>query len=874
MRKSLLAGILSLSLLALAACGSGPAGDPGTGGITATAVWPAGAPSAKAGAVLRKAPAEVAWVRMIVSNGTTSLSADFAAAAGSGSLSSVPAGSGWTLTFQGLDAGKTAVFYEGSKSGLTVTGGATTHAGTVAMYVMPGLAGVIDASFGTGGTVSSSSFPSPGPGEIYGAALQPDGKIVTAGSNGIWMGVARYLASGATDTGLGTGGLVTIPTNSSGSARAVAVQPDGKIVVAGYSYMGSISRFTLSRGEADGTPDGSFGGGTAIVSTPVGTTTLGNNGANAIAVLSNGDIVAAGYAQTVASSFNTRDFALGIYSGAAGTLLSSVTTSFFTCGAAPCNDEIFSLAVQADGKIIAAGVATGDGGENMAVARYTSAGVLDASFNDTGRKAFQAAGSTSCQANAVDVQPDGKIVIGGYCNTAVPVAGSKFALARLNPDGSMDATFNGGNVVVYGMSGGSLDRIHAIKVLPDRKILVGGTVSSPLGGAYTFTCVARFLESGATLDATFNAGDTPGIVMRSFGGTDSASDELSAMLVQSDGRIVVAGKTFLSANNTYALARHWNETRTAGKVYGVEGSQFGVTSTWNSSLSVTSPRTYTVQAPTSTAAALMGISLDTAANRLYVRDSGTAGHKVFVIDTINNMTIGEIAVTAPSPSAGGGIAVFSGTNRAYANNNDGGTGTTVSVIDTSDNSVIATIPGFNAPSGMAYNAASNRLYVANGMGNTVSVVDTVTNAVVSTYTGFTGPNSLSYDASTGKLFVVNGGANTVTAITIATGTRTTMTVGTGPTRSALDGPAQRLYVVNYNGGAGSSVSVINTATSAVIDTITTVAGPRSVRIDSAAKLLYVDCESDQTIHVYDVTDGAKTPVGTLAGGWGNFVVAP
>lgn len=876
MRKIVLAGITILSILALTACGSGPVGDSeGIGGITATAVWPGSGTSAKAGATLSKAPAEVAWVRMIVSKGTTTLQADFAATAGSGSIASVPAGSGWTLTFQGLNAAKTAIYFQGSKTGITVTGGATTNAGTVTMFVLSSASGILDTSFDTDGIVYSASFPNPGPGIINGLTIQPDGKIVTAGSNGSWMGVARYLASGATDTSIGISGLVTIPTNSSGDAKAVAIQPDGKIVVAGYSYIaGGVSRFTLSRGDKNGIPDTSFGGGTAIVSTPVGTT--GSNGANAIALLPNGDIVAAGYAQTVTDPKNTRDFALGIYSGATGSLISSVTTSFFTCGAAPCNDEVFGLAIQGDGKIIAAGVATADGGENMAVARYSSSGILDTTFNGTGKKAILAAGATGCQANAVALQPDGKIVVGGYCQTAVPVA-RKFALARLNADGSMDAGFNGGNVVVYSISGGSLDQINAIKVLPDEKILVAGSVSSPLGGAYTITAIARFLKTGATLDSSFNASGTPGVIMGSFNGTNNTNDEIYAMGLQSDGKIIVAGKTWLSPNNVYALARYWNDVKTTGKVYGVEGSQFGVTSTWSSSLSVTTPHVYTVQTPTSTAQTLMGISVDAAANRLYTRDSGTAGHKVYVIDTINNMTIAEIIVSAASPSAGGGVAVYSGTNRAYANNNNAGAGTTVVVIDTSDNTVIATIPGFNGPRGMALDATSNRLYVANGgafNGTTVSVVDTVTNTIVSTLTGFNVPSSPVFDDISGKLFVLNEGAGTVTAITTATGARDTMTVGAGPFRAALDSAAQRLYVANYNAGSGNTVSVINTATNQTIDTITTPTGPRTVRIDTSAKKLYVDCDSDQTIHVYDVTGYGMPQVGTLGGGWANMVIVP
>lgn len=847
MKKLTLSGILISCILALAACGSGPSGDAeGHGGITATAIWPGSGASGKTKALLRKAPAEVAWVRMIVSNGTTTLQADFAAAAGSGSISGVPAGSAWTLTFQGLDTAKTAIYFQGSKSGITVTGGATTNAGTVAMYISPAMSGIYKyAGMWTFGSVNSYAAD---------LAIRPDGKVLVTGrantTGNDQFTTVQFTSDGSPDTSFGDGAhMASYPVGTASIAEGIALQQDGRFLVVGHGTDALGSAAVIARYTADGTSLDSSFGSSGYIYKHVGNTTKAYD----VKLQSDGSIVVSGET----TSISNYDFMLLKYS-TTGALITAVSTPV-----GQFDDRGYAMALGADDSIYVAGDVWNAADSDFGLVKYDASGAFVSKVTTS----VGAGGSINDSARAVAVQPDGKVVIGGstLCGTD-----TCFALARFTTALTLDTSFGAAGKVSLPVAGHTSAGISAMTIQPDGKIVVFGLADA---GTRYVNAVARFNLNGS-VDTTFNAGGTqPGVVTTAVGLSIDANRPVQGMGlgIQSDGTILAAANANPITIDGYALARYWNTVTTKGKVYGVEGSQFGVTSTWNSSLSVTTPRLYTVQTQTSTAAALMGIAVDAAANRLYARDTGATGDKLYVIDTINNMTIAEIPLPVGS---NGGVVVYGSSNRAYANNNNSGTGTTVSVIDTSTDTVIATIPGFNAPAGMAYDAASNRLYVTNVAGNTVSVVDTVTNTIAGTLTGFSGPNSPAYDASTGKLFVVNQAANTVTAITVATGARSAMTVGTGPFRTALDSSAQRLYVANYNGGSGNSVSVIDTAAGQVIDTITTATGPRTVRIDASAKNLYVDCESDQSVHVYDVTADGKSQIGLLGGGWGNMVIAP
>ncbi len=262
------------------------------------------------------------------------------------------------------------------------------------------------------------------------------------------------------------------------------------------------------------------------------TTDFGSRGdfGLAVAIQPDGKIVAAG------NSFGASgvDFALARYNangtldggfGSGGTVLTDFGTFL---------DAASDVAVQPDGKIVAAGISGGD----FALARYNSDGSLDPSFG-SGGKVTTDFGSFD-QANAVVVQPDGKIVAAGG-------SGSDFALARYNSDGSLDATFGTGGKVTtdFGSSSGFAFDLAAAS---DGTILAAGGVGSFPFGPGDFA-LARYKSDG-TLDPTFGSG---GKVVTDFGASDSAF----AIALYPEGRIMAAGATNTSpASGDFALARY------------------------------------------------------------------------------------------------------------------------------------------------------------------------------------------------------------------------------------------------------------------------------------------------------------------------------
>ncbi|MEK6742678.1 MAG: beta-propeller fold lactonase family protein [Nitrospirota bacterium] len=870
MKRTFAIGLLFLAVLSLSACGNSEmAGtDQGMGGITATAVWPGSGASAKSGAVFQKAPAEVAWVRMIVSKGTTTLQADFAAAAGSGSIASVPAGSGWTLTFQGLNSGKTAVYYQGSKDGITVTGGATTNAGSVAMYVEGGMSGLLDTSFDTDG-MAVTSFGTSTASQATGLAVQPDGKIVVV-ANSWWVGgptsashIIRYNPDGTLDPGFGSSGIVSVLTGTViPTTYAIAIQPDGKIIIAGSSGPDSFIARYLPDGRLDNSANDPLGNlaGSGWLAVNHG----GGDRYNGLAIASDGTIVATG--QAVPGS-------AWVFSLLRLSTSGSVITSVTATARSSANDYGHAVAISGDGSIFVGGDSWITSESDFALIKFNSSGskvnqsVLDVGFGkrELGR--------------AIGIQSNGKVLMAGPagCDS---LSKSCFGILRFNADATIDTGFGASGKVLTTFNGTTSAEAYALKVLPDDSFIIFGDVNN--GTRWVFG-IAKYDSSG-NLDVTFNpSGPQPGTLMTAIG-TDmpgncltcgAVVDQSFGLGIQSDGKIITAAYSVAPAsNNNIALARYWNDVTTKGKIYGVGGNQLAVTTTYSSSTATTLYKLYMVQTPSSTAVSLVNAAVDASANRLYTSDNGGGtGNKVYVIDTINNMTLTSITVgTGP-----GAVLSPQGTHRLYVSNNgNANNGTTVSVIDTSDNTVIATITGLSGPRGLTFDPTGNRLYVVNSASNTVSVVDTLTNTIIpsATLSGFNDPVSAVFDPATSKLFVTNQGANTVSAINMSTGARSEIPVDTGPFRLALDSAAQRLYVTNYNSGVGNTVSAINTSTNVAFDTITVGTGARSVGMDAAAKILYVDCMGDLTGYVIDVASDTNTVISTSAGGGMHMVVVP
>src|SRR5262245_54163007 len=132
----------------------------------------------------------------------------------------------------------------------------------------------------------------------------------------------------------------------------------------------------------------------------------------------------------------------------------------------PGDSEALALVRQPDGKLVAAGFASNGSTDDFALARYNANGTLDTSFG-SGGKVLTAIGSSHDGISALVRQPDGKLVAAGWSATAV---GQVFALARYNPNGSLDTSFGSGGKVTTAI-GSSFDLVFALALQPDGKLV-------------------------------------------------------------------------------------------------------------------------------------------------------------------------------------------------------------------------------------------------------------------------------------------------------------------------------------------------------------------------------------------------------------------
>ncbi|NJD55276.1 MAG: hypothetical protein FIA94_02585, partial [Nitrospirae bacterium] len=354
-----------------------------------------------------------------------------------------------------------------------------------------------------------------------------DGMILIAGSgsNGLnsYVLVLRYGANGVLDITFNATGIVTFrkKANTADAGNAVAVQSDGSIVVIGQTSLGADNDLLALRYKSDGTRDASFSGdGVALFGGAAGGEDIGR----AVALQANGKIVVVG--QT--SDGGNNDVLVLRYKSD-GTL----DTGFNGDGAAVFNgtanneDIGRAVAIQPDGKIVEVGQTFNGTNNNLLVLRYDSNGSLDSTFGTGGVATF--GGSAGTTGRAVAIQPDGMIVAAGVTSNGTD---SDLLLVRFDANGFPDAAFGAGGAVIY--DSGSDDAARAVALQPDGKIVVTGFRNN---GTKNIALIMRFTANGS-LDSTFG-GD--GIIKHNSGG---AGDDIgNAVAVQADNKIVVTGIT-------------------------------------------------------------------------------------------------------------------------------------------------------------------------------------------------------------------------------------------------------------------------------------------------------------------------------------------
>jgi uncharacterized delta-60 repeat protein len=359
-----------------------------------------------------------------------------------------------------------------------------------------------------------------------------------------------FAIAGDLDSTFDFDGMKTINfINGGDQANAVAIQPDGKIVLCGNAFNGVDFDFIIMRLNTDGSYDSNFGSN-GVVAANIG----GDDDCRGVAVQQDGKIVAAGTAH-----INNADFVLVRYNSDGSPDFNfgfngRVTTDFVGFA-----DYGHAMLVQQDGKIVVAGVANYDGRSDFALARYNTNGSLDSTFDGDG-KVVTVLGSQFSDAYGIVQQMDGKIVAVGFADTN---ASSDFALVRYNTNGSLDSTFDNDGKVITDF-GSSSAFLRSVAIQPDGKIVAGGGVY--WSGTDDFI-LAKYNTNGS-LDQNFGFG---GVIITPVG---PVNDATYAVLLQSDGKIIAAGSAEItSLGKAFALVRFNNDGSIDGS-FGSAGKVF------------------------------------------------------------------------------------------------------------------------------------------------------------------------------------------------------------------------------------------------------------------------------------------------------------
>lgn len=408
--------------------------------------------------------------------------------------------------------------------------------------------GGLDRAFGDDGVVTT--WFGGGDDDAWSVAIQPDGKIVVAGFGPPGGGfkafeIARYNPDGSLDTTFDGDGMVTtaygVPGLSQDFAFAVALQPDGKIVAAGnHAVTGGDWDFFVVRYNPDGSLDPSFDHDGKV------TTSIGAeiDQGKSIAIQPDGKIVVAGISDSLPA--HTGDFALVRYNpdGSLDSTFSFDGIVTTPIGSNNFSDLAFSVAVQSDGKIVEAGSCNNG---DFALARYNQDGSLDNSFDGDG-KVITTIGSgcpvfICSTGQSLAIQADGKMVVVGTTFDGGPDTGT-FTVVRYRPNGSLDTSFSSDGFVTTRV--GRSDGIpFSVAIQSDSKILAAGHDDAD----YDFALV-RY-DADGSLDTTFGGGDGITTVALS-----DYADQAHGMALDSQGRAVVvgAGQTYGSPQK-FELAR-------------------------------------------------------------------------------------------------------------------------------------------------------------------------------------------------------------------------------------------------------------------------------------------------------------------------------
>lgn len=399
--------------------------------------------------------------------------------------------------------------------------------------------GDLDPTFGTAGSGSERLFPNPENTLLGAVATQPDGKVVLAGGvegNGVL--VFRLLENGAFDPSFGGSGVVlTGAMGINAGARAVAVQPDGKIVIAGSTEVGGKAGFLVGRFLPEGQLDTGFGGGDGSVAFPVGAK---NAGVRALAIGAGGRILVAGEAENTSSN-NVAGVAVLTATGEPDASFSAdgITTLESTAG----NDRGHGIAEAPGGDIVVADENGAGAGHGFTVVKLLPDGTPDPAFGTAGFTQTPIPGSTAGRCTSIALLPDGRILAAGY-GYDEPGLDAKFAAVRYLGDGKLDPSFGNGTGVFTQQLGGGDDSARFVALTPSGKALLAGG-SEPVAG--NDSPAALRLTADGALDPTFgNGGIVRRPVLAPFG------DHFEGAALDARERLIITSNAY-EGNNTLSL---------------------------------------------------------------------------------------------------------------------------------------------------------------------------------------------------------------------------------------------------------------------------------------------------------------------------------
>jgi len=409
----------------------------------------------------------------------------------------------------------------------------------VSVTVTNAQSGTLDPTFGTNGFVTTAVHPNYNMAET--TVVQSDGKILVAGSAGTpstyQMAVARYNEDGSLDTSFGNDGSLRFPVGSVKSfVMDMAQQPDGKILLGGRTWDNVTGDFALVRLNEDGSFDDTFGtNGIFRIETAE------TEASEAMALLDDGTILMVGYRDDnlAVAKINTdgnMDTTFGVNGWAVLTY----------DGATSYADD---LAIQDDGKIVISGFAL-NGSENrfhVAAARLNADGSTDNSFGTDGKVIFNV-GDWNDFGEGIAIQSDGKILIGGHKWIANLDQRHDLFVARLNTDGSLDASYGTSGVATARLVDGANYANDLVLQADDKPILMGYTIFQGI----IDMAMVRF-DTDGNLDSTFN--DDGMVSFDNMGREDYGY----AIALQADSKIILAGYSYGGGGSEFEIARFLND---------------------------------------------------------------------------------------------------------------------------------------------------------------------------------------------------------------------------------------------------------------------------------------------------------------------------